>query len=119
MDSFYSYCVISIDFLVDPASERILIATSIGKNGNTTFNIDEIVEGSWYSFILKQKGDHKSDFYFQVLLNGEERINVLNPVPLSFSNISVFAASKFHPAADGFLKNVEAFTEPDGIFFFK
>ena len=115
LNSFYSYC----DFLVDQASERISIATSIGKNGNTTFNIDGIVEGRWYSFILKQKGDHKSDFYFQVLLNGEERINVLNPVPLSFSNISVFAASKFHPAADGFLKNVEAFTEPDGIFFFK
>ena len=51
-------------------------------------------------------------------VDGIEQINVLNPVPLSFSNTLVLTASKFHPAADGILKNFNAVTEPDGTNLF-
>ena len=96
------------------------------------FDIDGIQEGRWYTVNIKQileevnnlhKPHHlenvnlfwKDEFYFQVLVDGKQKINVNNPEPLYFEDVRVLASDNYYLPAEAVLTNLHVTTLPDGL----
>ena len=115
-----------------PYSQSICISINIDKEGGTMFDIDGIQEGRWYTVNIKQileevnnlhKLHHlknvnvfwKDEFYFQVLVDGRQKIKVNNPEPLYFEDVRVLASDNYYLPAEGVLTNLHVTTFPDGL----
>ena len=115
-----------------PYSQSICISINIDKEGGTMFDIDGIQEGRWYTVNIKQileevnnlhKLHHlknvnvfwKDEFYFQVLVDGRQKIKVNNPEPLYFEDVRVLASDNYYLPAEGVLSNLHVTTWPDGL----
>jgi len=85
----------------------MLVRTAIGAYPNFAWNINPPPPvGEWSTLTLTQLKSGATTT-FSATINGDALFRpVVNPTPLEFSNVKVFASHPFYPAQPGFMKNL-------------
>ena len=70
-------------------------------------NIENIPTQKWFKIQISQNNEGNNEGNFQVTIDGETKISQVNPQPLIYGNIRVYAGDPLYPAANAKIKNLK------------
>ena len=71
-----------------------MIATSLNSNGNYLFNFPFVLGQPYHITIQQTKVDTK--YWYKIIMNEEEIINIENENAQNFSNVRFYTSDSFH-----------------------
>jgi len=95
-------------------NKKLHICSSISGVANRCFNFDIPALRKWFLIQIRQRVDH-GKFMFDVIIDGQSKLIVVNTMPAMFTDVKVFAADPWYEPANGVIRNLVIRTQKDHV----